>query len=243
MTFLYSAELYELVHSGNEGDLEFYTRECADAQHVLEIGCGTGRIGSAILAQGPEVWGLDIHAESLNMAEKKGLITIFGDMQDFSIDQRFDRIIIPNNTLYCLSSDQEVMRCLRTAKRHLAPSGKIIFDGYLTPVRASKISKITVKDRQDSWIKSVRFDGKEWDIFEKSVLDTRRKTANVSYRCTLKETSVELLIEVKHRYLEISQILTLLQHSGLFALSIQGGYLNEALSEDSENFLIRVQEV
>jgi hypothetical protein len=177
------------------------------------------------------------------MAKKKGLITICGNMQDFSIDQIFDRIIIPNNTLYCLSSDQEVISCLRTAKRHLAPSGKIIFDGYLTPVRASKISKITVKDRQDSWIKSVQFDGKEWDIFEKSVLDTRRKTANVSYRCVSKETSVELLIEVKHRYLEISQILTLLQHSGLFALSIQGGYLNEALSEDSENFLIRVQVV
>jgi 2-polyprenyl-3-methyl-5-hydroxy-6-metoxy-1,4-benzoquinol methylase len=151
MALSYPAKLYELIHSGNEGDLEFYTRECADAQRVLEIGCGTGRIGCAILAEGPEVWGLDIHSESLNMAKKKGLITICGNMQDFSIDQIFDRIIIPNNTLYCLSSDQEVISCLRTAKRHLAPSGKIIFDGYLTPVRASKISKITVKDRQDSW--------------------------------------------------------------------------------------------
>lgn len=243
MTLLYSAELYELVHSGNEGDLEFYTRECADAQHVLEIGCGTGRIGSAILAEGPEVWGLDIHPESLNIAKKKGLTAIFGDMRDFSIDQRFDRIIIPNNTIYCLSSDQEVIRCLRAAKRHLAPSGKIIFDGYIAPIRASKLSKITVKDRQDSWIKSVQFDGKEWDIFEKSVLDTRRKTASVSYRCISKEPSIELLIEVNHRYLGISEILILLQDSGLFALSIQGGYLNEALSENSQNFMMRVQRV
>jgi SAM-dependent methyltransferase len=243
MSLLYPAELYERVHSCNEGAMEFYSRECADSHHVLEIGCGTGRIGSAILGKGPEVWGLDIHHESLSLAQKKGLITISGDMKDFNIDQTFDRIIIPNNTLYSMSSDQEVIRCLRTAKKHLAPDGQIIFDGYLTLVRASKLSKITVTDRQESWIKSVEFEEEEWDIFERSVLDRRRQTVKVTYRCISKLIGTEILIEVKHRYLGVSQILTLVQNSGLFVLSMQGGYLNETLSESSNNFMIRAQKV
>ena len=110
MALSYPAELYELIHSGNEGDLEFYTQECADVKRVLEMGGWTGRLGSAILSHGPAVWGLDTHAERLNIAEQTGLITIFGDLQDVSIDKRFYRIIIQNYTLYCLSSDQEVMR-------------------------------------------------------------------------------------------------------------------------------------
>ena len=241
MSIFYPAELYECVHSGNEGDIEFYSRECADSHYVLEVGCGTGRIGSAILAEGREVWGLDIHEESLILAQQKGLNTISSDMKDYSIDQKFDRIIIPNNTLYCMLSDQEVVRCFRTARKHLAPGGQIIFDGYLTPVRSLKLSKITVTGRQESWIKSVGFEGKEWDVFEYSVLDTRRQTVNVVYRCVLKSIGTEIFIEVKHRYLGISEILTLVQDAGLLVVSMQGGYLNEPLSQMASNFMIRAQ--
>lgn len=45
----FSESLYSLLHLGGfYGDLNFYTRHCATASRVLELGCGDGRVAAAL---------------------------------------------------------------------------------------------------------------------------------------------------------------------------------------------------
>ena len=48
----FDATLYRQLHVGTPGDVDFYRRQCAGAQGVLELGCGDGRILAPLAAEG-----------------------------------------------------------------------------------------------------------------------------------------------------------------------------------------------
>ncbi len=56
------ARLYELLHVGNPGDVEFYVQQSEGASSVLELGAGFGRILSQ-LTHLPRAVGLDIDSD------------------------------------------------------------------------------------------------------------------------------------------------------------------------------------
>ena len=136
----YDPELYDLTHRGNPGDVDFYIQACQGAARVLELGCGTGRITRALARAGCRVTGLDSHPGMLTEARRMAadlapqvsgrLDYIQADMSTFALDQRFDRITIPFNGLFCLLSDARVAACLTAVHRHLTPGGALILDAY-----------------------------------------------------------------------------------------------------------------
>jgi ubiquinone/menaquinone biosynthesis C-methylase UbiE len=56
-------DLFELLV--REGDLA--------ARRVLDVGCGTGRVGSALKERGSRVWGIDPSPEMVEAARKRGV--------------------------------------------------------------------------------------------------------------------------------------------------------------------------
>lgn len=135
-----SATDYDLRYSlGSNVDVGFWCalRERLGARRVLELGCGTGRVtlplARAGLAAGAQVVGLDLAPAMLAGARAKlatepaavqaAVRLVEGDMRAYALDERFDLIIVPFNTLGHLHTIDDQLACLTTARQHLAPGG------------------------------------------------------------------------------------------------------------------------
>ncbi|MCA9640188.1 MAG: class I SAM-dependent methyltransferase, partial [Myxococcales bacterium] len=78
----YDAELYELTHRGNPGDVDFYLAACREAHSVLELGSGYGRIAIALAEAGHEVVGVELDPGLLDRArENAERVTLQGALE------------------------------------------------------------------------------------------------------------------------------------------------------------------
>ena len=73
-----STEIYDAlaasIISGSsvEGDIDFYRRLAGETGGpILEVGCGTGRVATALVADGHEVVGIDLSAPMLRLAQQR----------------------------------------------------------------------------------------------------------------------------------------------------------------------------
>ena len=129
------ARIYDVLHRGYPGDVDFYSQVCRGAASVLELGCGMGRVLTRLAADGVErLVGLDLDPFHLELAAERlgqAATVVEGDMREFSLDsERFERVLIPFNTLYALPSDEDKVACLSAARHHLAPGGVLALDVY-----------------------------------------------------------------------------------------------------------------
>jgi ubiquinone/menaquinone biosynthesis C-methylase UbiE len=139
--FYRSASDYDLRYGhGSNVDVAFWIalRERLGARRVLELGCGSGRVtlplARAGAAQGVTIIGLDLSSAMLDGARTKlasepaevmaAVRLVEGDMRSFALDERFDLIFVPFNTLGHLHAIDDQIACLTTARRHLAPGGR-----------------------------------------------------------------------------------------------------------------------
>ncbi len=124
-------------------DVAFYVsaaRKYGDP--VLELGCGTGRITTAIAEAGYRVVGLDISEKMLEHAvEKRGGLArearervhlVQGDMTEFDLKEKFRTVIIPFRPFQHLLEIEQQMGCLQCARKHLAAGGHLIVDFFQT---------------------------------------------------------------------------------------------------------------
>jgi SAM-dependent methyltransferase len=218
------AELYALTHRGNPGDVEFYVRACAGAQRVLELGTGYGRLLPALLGTAERVVGLDREAAFLraarrsvrrsNVAARGALQLVQGDLRDFELRGRFDRILLPYNALYCLLGRRELGRCLARVRAHLAPGGQFIFDvwsadRFLRSARASGH-----RDDPDA-IVSVSHRGQVWQVFERSRLSSARQRLDVRYTYVSHPAGTVVEIPIPQRYASARELEEHLGRAGL----------------------------
>ncbi len=136
----YDVSLYQNTHRGQVGDIAFYRRVCKGATAVLELGCGWGRVMMPLLEAGHCVTGLDLHPGMIAALQER-LATapevlrsrahlVEADMADFSLEQRFDRVLIPYNGLYVLDNEAAQRACLQRAFAHLVEGGELWLDVY-----------------------------------------------------------------------------------------------------------------
>jgi len=128
------AELYDELHPGQPGDLEFYQSLAAACDPpVLELGCGTGRVTIPLARSGVPIVGLDASMAMLTVARRKGLGVeniewVEGDMRDFELGRRFGLIIIPYGSFQHLLSVEDQQAALAGCHRHLLPGGRLAFN-------------------------------------------------------------------------------------------------------------------
>ena len=237
----YQAGLYAAVHTGNPGDAEFYVDACVEADPILELGCGTGRIASQLISAGHEVFGVDREAQALAIANAAGVVCVEADMRNFHIRRRFARIIVPYNGLYCLLSDSDVVRCLVCARRHLAPGGLLIFDGYAGDSLAPEdgLPYLTGQMQQYS-IGTVEFEGEPWDVYEESRWNPATQRVDAVYTHIAHESGQQIEATIAHRYLTSHQLPELLEQAGLVVVAMHGDFEAGPFQSDSEFLIVRV---
>jgi SAM-dependent methyltransferase len=135
------AMIYDKVYSGKRVEEHGFYRDLvkrAPGAKVLEIACGTGWLTLDILADGADIYGLDISAEMLNFLEKNAMergLDISGrfsrqSMADFQYPFHFDLILIPGRSFLHLASQDDQIRTLTNIRGHLNPGGKLVLNFF-----------------------------------------------------------------------------------------------------------------
>jgi len=155
------AEFYDatLVYQERK-DIEFYVEEArASGGPVLELGCGTGRVLLPTARAGIEITGLDESANMLARCRAKldaepeavrGRATLVrGDLAAFDLGRQFALITIPFRPFQHLLTVEQQLGCLGSARRHLTPRGRLIFDVFHVDP-SSVYDKKWMEEREDA---------------------------------------------------------------------------------------------
>jgi SAM-dependent methyltransferase len=243
----YPPGLYEAVHTGNPGDVGFYVRACAGARRILELGGGCGRIGSALARTGAEVTLIDLNHAALRRAAAAGLAVVEADMRRFAFRARFDRIIAPFNTLYCLTSEEDLIACLEGVRRHLAPDGLLVFDGYSMDawyeVGAEDEAGSDARPGFDVGacdpLPSVTVDGRRYAVFESATCNPGTQRADALYRHQPLDGGETVVVSLPQRYLRSAEIPDLLERAGLALRALHGSFDERPFRRTSEHLVVR----
>jgi SAM-dependent methyltransferase len=144
-----------MAHSGSDlaGEARLVDTMVSRRAHVLDAGCGPGRVGGALAEAGHQVVGVDVDPVLIEAAEQDhpGPRWLVGDLAELDlpargIDTPFEAIVCAGNVMTFLapSTRGEVLRRFRA---HLAPEGRVAvgfgagrgygFDEFLGDVEAA----------------------------------------------------------------------------------------------------------
>lgn len=155
------AEFYDatLVYQERK-DVEFYVAEArASGGPVLELGCGTGRVLLPTARAGIEITGLDASANMLARCRAKleaeppevraRASLVKGDLAGFELGRQFQLITAPFRPFQHLFTVEDQLGCLRAARKHLAPRGRLIFDVFHVDP-SSVYDKAWMEEKEDA---------------------------------------------------------------------------------------------
>ena len=124
--------LYDLLCpmlTGDDAELGFWRRACAQAATVLELACGTGRLAIPLARDGRAVTGLDRSEPMLARAREAARAAavdvrwVGGDMAGFALGARYDAVLVALNSLLHLHTRAALEGCLASVRAHLTPGG------------------------------------------------------------------------------------------------------------------------
>ena len=239
-------ELYALLHRGTPGDEAFYLDACGGADSVLEFGCGHGRLMVPLAREGGHrITGIDCDDGLLGLARRA--LAAHGeravcaslhraDMRTVDLAQRFDRVVIPYNGLYCMPCEADQVACLVNAARHLAPGGRVVFDAYAIDTFHFEADE-GENDADDEPVASIAWRGTTWNVHETCGWDRAAQRLHVDYRYQPADSSAVVHQRIDHRYLLTGQVPQVCDAAGLRILQIAGGFLGEPFDRHSEHLV------
>jgi SAM-dependent methyltransferase len=125
------ADFYDL-DNGWYDDTRTCLKLSEGAASVLDLGCGTGLLASAIAQTGARVTGVDPAPAMLDIARHRDggdrVTWVEGDGRSVRLNERFDFILMTGHAFQCLLTDADQLALLKTIAAHLAPQGRFIFD-------------------------------------------------------------------------------------------------------------------
>jgi 2-polyprenyl-3-methyl-5-hydroxy-6-metoxy-1,4-benzoquinol methylase len=134
---IYDANIYDGLNTFLS-DLQFYKKwlpKNKDAK-ILEFCCGTGRLTLPIAEDGYNISGVDYTSSMLEQAKVKaseaGLEINFieADIRILSLQEKFDLIFIPFNSIYHLYRNEDLFKTLNVVKNHLKENGLFLLDCF-----------------------------------------------------------------------------------------------------------------
>lgn len=240
------AELYALTHRGNSGDVAFYSDVCRGAKSVLELGSGSGRLLTALARAKRELVGLELDPELLALAKRnlralpptkrKSVRVISADMRDFALPQRFERVLLPYNALYCLLSKRAALGCFRAAHRALVPGGVFALDVWNAAPFQQSLAPAGADDPTP--IVSLRHAGRTWDVFERSRVRRAQQRLDVRYVYVPRQGGSAYQIPIAQRYYLPAEISELLARAGFSIEARYGDFSGRRFSARSAQLIV-----
>ena len=126
------AQFYDFDNHWGVDD-QFCLSLARQAGSVLDLGCGTGRLATAIALQtGAQVTGVDPAGAMLAIAAAKPggdkVRWIRADACDLALEARFDLVVLTGHAFQVFLDQSARSALLASIARHLTPQGRFIFD-------------------------------------------------------------------------------------------------------------------
>ncbi|ANM75538.1 Methyltransferase [Lactiplantibacillus plantarum] len=125
--------------------LDFVRREYPNQDgQLLELACGTGRLGVLLAQAGYQVTGLDLSENMLALAQRHAdeaavtLPLLQGDMLDLSEIGTFDAVTCFADSFCYLPDITTVQRAFEQVAQHLTAAGEFLFD-VITPYQTDEV--------------------------------------------------------------------------------------------------------
>lgn len=110
------------------------------ASHVLDLGCGTGRLTLAVAAGGHRVVGIDPDTDSIAAAQRKpgahNVKWVGGTSAQIPEENTFDVAIMTSHVAQAITDDAEWVQTLDDVHRALVTGGRLTFDSRDPSARA-----------------------------------------------------------------------------------------------------------
>lgn len=137
------ADIYD-YYANVDFDIDFYKTLCRGHTNILELMCGTGRISKPLIDEGFPLTCVDYSEEMLEIFRKKidgpRNVKIFcQDVCELNLEDRFDLIIIPSNSISEIIDKEKRRQALRRIYKHLTPGG-IFFCTLYNPEYRKKLA-------------------------------------------------------------------------------------------------------
>jgi len=184
---IYDAQVYDGMNTCLK-DLEFYKRWLPKNKEarILELCCGAGRLTIPIAKDNYDITGVDFTTTMLEQAKinatKAGLDITFieADIRTLNLEEKFDLIFIPFNSIHHLYKNEDLFNALSSVKNHLKAEGLFLLDCFNPNIqytvesekKEQDIAKYTTKDGRAISIKQkMRYESKtqinriEWYYF------------------------------------------------------------------------------
>lgn len=172
-----SAELYDLFYDWKDyrAEAEKIRRLVAarnsNARRLLDVACGTGS-HLVHLRDWYSVEGLDLDRGLLKVAARRlpEVKLLEADMRDFDLGRTFDVVTCLFSSIGYVQTTDGLSRAVEAMARHLAPSGVLIVEPWLTPSSfdPTHLGRVIVAERPD--LQAVRMNGSRIDG-NQSILD------------------------------------------------------------------------
>lgn len=238
----YDPELYELLHRGTPGDVEYYVKAAQGAARILELGCGYGRILAALHRADPtmDLVGLDLHAGLLTHARQRlppAVDLLLADMRRFALQPAFDAVFAPYSTLWCLESEQDVADCFASVFAHLVPGGRFVFDGYAADSFHGVVEP-EPGDEDPLLIGEVYVGEQGFRVFEHSDWRPNEQAFSVRYRHQPVDGGPTIDSVIEHRYLLADQARDGLRRAGFAPVRLFAGFQGQPFHAEAEQLVV-----
>lgn len=134
---IYDAHIYDGLNTFLS-DLQFYKKwlPAKKEARILELCCGTGRLTIPIAQAGYNICGVDYTPSMLEQAKKKAFEAklkidfIEADIKMLDLQEKFDLIFIPFNSIHHLYQNEDLFKTLECIKNHLQKRGLFLLDCF-----------------------------------------------------------------------------------------------------------------
>lgn len=241
-----AAKYYDL-NPDTPVDVPFYRRRVPYPEaHVLELGCGTGRVLVPLAKECGYIHGLD-RSEAM-VAECRRKLAVAGiaptkaqvevwDITNFTLDQTFDLIIAPYRVLQNLETDAVVNGLFRCIRQHLKPEGSCILNVF-RPYADPETLRREWCTEQETWEWEVTVEGGRvtcHNIRPRMDPDQMILYPELIYRRYQGEKRVdEATLKIALRCYYPEEFVQLISNQGFRVLQQWGGYNGEAYGQGSE---------